>query len=215
MNKKCSGCPNVLKNIALLNCSKRRDKYHYSCLNFNREDYLELSKSIKDSWICPLCRSKEPKGDNNNTPVRTHATLTQESDECFSQNNITLRSKKSNCNCVSSEHIRDIIREELQNLVFCNKTILELSPSPQPLSVVDPAHHPLNFSLPFRSYSKLDHNNNIKLKFHEADYDNIIKELNSTDWEKNLKLELAFWNSDDIDDLIDLAMDPPTLPVYS
>ena len=121
---RCAGCPNTYKKVAFLNCSRCHDKYHYSCMNFNKEDYLSLSKSAKDSWVCPSCRCKEPRiGDNTNTPIRpTLATLSSSPNERFSDiDNVTLRQKmnteqysRKTCTCTTSDTIRDILRDELQ-----------------------------------------------------------------------------------------------------
>ena len=74
-DSKCAGCPNTYKHIAFLSCSRCHDKYHYSCVNFSKADYVGLTKSAKDGWVCPSCRGKEPKsGDNTNTPIRPIAT---------------------------------------------------------------------------------------------------------------------------------------------
>lgn len=120
--QKCAGCPNNPRGIALLQCSRCVDKYHYTCLNLTKESYQSLSKELKDKWICPTCRCKEPKlGDNTNTPVRSApaTVVTQILNEtlpspCF--DNVTHRSKlrsPANCDCISADTIRDIIREEL------------------------------------------------------------------------------------------------------
>lgn len=120
--QKCAGCPNNPKGIALLQCSRCVDKYHYTCLNLTKENYQNLSKELKDKWICPTCRCKEPKlGDNTNTPVRSApaAAVTQKQTETLSSpcfENVTHRSKlraTATCDCISADIIRDIIREDL------------------------------------------------------------------------------------------------------
>ncbi|VVC94349.1 unnamed protein product [Leptidea sinapis] len=210
MDKKCSGCPIVLKNIALLNCSKCRDEYHYSCdylnpLRYHGYALYAEAKNLREiTTILQLERMQHSlkrvlKFINNSTRniastcinnilivgdfnlgSLSWSKVPNEPHLIANPSNILHSLKQFNYLTNNKNRILD--------LVFCNKTILELSPSPQTLSVIDPAHPPLNFSLPFRSYSKLDHNNNIKLQFHKADYDNIIKELNSTDWDKILKV---------------------------
>ncbi|KAL4716157.1 hypothetical protein ACJJTC_013934 [Scirpophaga incertulas] len=120
MNR-CAGCPNVIKGVSLMQCCRCSDKYHHTCLNISKEKFITFTRDIKDSWICPSCRSKEPKsGDNSNTPVRTHTANTTVSPQ---YDNVTLRVKPrntSNCGCVSAETIRDIIREELDKK-FCSQ----------------------------------------------------------------------------------------------
>lgn len=110
-----------------MQCYRCSDKYHHSCLNFNKQDFNGFSKEYKDSWVCPACRCKEPKlSDNSNTPIRSSAT-SRESEEAaqlqpavaafeYSYDNVTLRTRprcSGACSCISADNIRDIIREEL------------------------------------------------------------------------------------------------------
>lgn len=110
--QKCAGCPELLKGIALLQCCRCVDKYHYSCINLTKENYQSLTKENKESWSCPSCRCKEPKKGNSNTPVRS----TPVAPTASKYENVTLRSKPSStstCSCPTAEIIREIIREEL------------------------------------------------------------------------------------------------------
>lgn len=128
MSQKC--CPNVLKGVNFLYCCRCPDKYHYSCINFTRDNFLNFTKEFKDTWVCPLCRSKEPKlGDNSNTPTRCSAPNSNNKyidNTALHYDNVTLRSKARSassvvgtttsaegCGCVTADIIRDIIREEL------------------------------------------------------------------------------------------------------
>lgn len=121
-DSKCAGCPNIYKNIAFLSCSRCQDNYHYSCVNYNKEDYLNLPRSAKDNWICPSCRCKEPKiGDNTNTPIRSTSGSSKSSPSDKYTENITLRTKsnivqqsKKTCTCTSLDSIREILRDELE-----------------------------------------------------------------------------------------------------
>lgn len=97
-------------------------------MNYSKDDFVGFSKDFKDNWVCPTCRCKEPKrGDNTNTPVRssgsTAPTRATSTDTSSHYDNVTLRSKprgagstncSSNCNCISADSIREIIREELK-----------------------------------------------------------------------------------------------------
>jgi hypothetical protein len=125
MNTKCAGCPNVLKGVNFLNCCKCPDKYHYSCMNFNKQDFSSFSKEFNETWVCPSCRCKEPKrGDNTNTPISTPVLSSKGKsvDTTAPQHdNVTLRPKQrasetaktSSCGCLTPDTIRDIIRQEL------------------------------------------------------------------------------------------------------
>ncbi|KAL4702258.1 hypothetical protein ACJJTC_002853 [Scirpophaga incertulas] len=132
MSVKCAGCPNGIKGENFMVCSRCPDRYHYTCLNLTKHDFVNFTKEFKDTWVCPSCRSKEPKrGDNSNTPVRGSApaptTLTKavNSADHNDNANVTLRSKtrttstanvavsSKSCSCMTPEILREIIREEL------------------------------------------------------------------------------------------------------
>ncbi|KAL4708651.1 hypothetical protein ACJJTC_008177 [Scirpophaga incertulas] len=125
-------CPNGIKGENFMVCSRCPDRYHYTCLNLTKHDFVNFTKEFKDTWVCPSCRSKEPKrGDNSNTPVRCTApaptTLSKavNSADHNDNANVTLRSKtrttstaivaasSKSCSCMTPEILREIIREEL------------------------------------------------------------------------------------------------------
>ncbi|KOB75987.1 Neurabin-1 [Operophtera brumata] len=67
-----AGCCDELDETSCLFCCLCTDYYHHTCMNLSDEQFLGVSKEFKDSWVCPSCRSCEPKrGDNSNTPVRS------------------------------------------------------------------------------------------------------------------------------------------------
>ncbi|KAI5651332.1 hypothetical protein NE865_00576 [Phthorimaea operculella] len=50
---------------------KCRENYDLTCANVSeRRFHSTLTGEHRMNWICPLCRSEVPKGDNSNTPVR-------------------------------------------------------------------------------------------------------------------------------------------------
>lgn len=114
MSNNCAGCPNQHKGSLFLQCCRCEDKYHHTCVNFSKEHFLSLTKEYKDAWVCPTCRSKEPRfGDNSNTPIRAAAAAAIASPQC---ENVTQRLKprgKVTCDSLSADTIREIIREEL------------------------------------------------------------------------------------------------------
>lgn len=122
----CAGCRNQVKGLNFLECCRCADKYHHTCLNFNKQDFSGFSKDFKATWVCPACRCKEPKpGDNSNTPIRctsnppqklvTSAALVSTPPQAPNLDFVTQRVRPSSCkcSCISAESIRDIIREEL------------------------------------------------------------------------------------------------------
>lgn len=124
VNNKCAGCTNKLDSSRVLQCSQCNDKYHHECLNITEKKYKNFDEAYKANWVCPSCRSKVPKSDNSNTPVRSTA-LTSSSQL---HENITMRTKpkssSGSCNCISAESIREIIREELRSAL--ESQILEI-----------------------------------------------------------------------------------------
>lgn len=119
----CAACPNILKNVDFLQCSRCKGQYHYTCMNFSASDYEGFSSDFKAAWVCLTCRCKEPKtGNNCNTPVRPAPTS-----QSHHYDNVTLRVKQSGatvaeniahgCSCLKATEIRKIIREELHQII--------------------------------------------------------------------------------------------------
>lgn len=78
-------------------------------------------------------------------------------------------------------------RNNILDLVLSNINIARLTVSCNPLSMVDPAHPPLEFSIPFHPVDTLPLNNNIRFCFFKADYVRIVKDLNDTPWDEKLR----------------------------
>lgn len=68
-----------------MECSKCGCRYHFACVNIPEQ--RKISDNFKSEWLCPDCKSKQPKTGNSNTPVRPSAP----SDD--SNSNVTLRSQ--------------------------------------------------------------------------------------------------------------------------
>lgn len=126
----CAGCPNKLDDSPFLQCMLCGDKYHLLCTSFSIADYNDMSVQFKNAWTCDMCRSKEPKKGNSNTPIRS--TL-------YESSNVTLRSKPQSMSAggtsLTASDVRVIIREELseifaakfqelQNMVSCFESSL-------------------------------------------------------------------------------------------
>ncbi|KAM3957831.1 LOW QUALITY PROTEIN: uncharacterized protein ACR2FA_008176 [Aphomia sociella] len=66
----CAGC---LKSIEerYLCCGSCKQFYDLVCANVSEQRFFNtLTPEHKESWRCVLCKSKQPKGDNSNTPIR-------------------------------------------------------------------------------------------------------------------------------------------------
>lgn len=116
-DKQCAACLMKSKDTPLMHCSRCTEFYHHTCLNITLKDYQAMSEEYKSTWICVHCRSKERKGGNNSdTPVRAGGLPPSVSPQ---PEYVTQRKKpraSADCSCLSAGSIRDIIREELQNL---------------------------------------------------------------------------------------------------
>lgn len=120
----CAGCKSPVGQ-SHMKCSGCKQKFDILCAGFTESNYKKLSKSQKNVWVCLNCRSKIPRGDNSNTPVRQAPALDSRdfiSGEISPTGNVTMRTKVRLENTSSleqdtnttSEVIRKIIREEIQ-----------------------------------------------------------------------------------------------------
>ncbi|XP_063821215.1 uncharacterized protein LOC135071354 [Ostrinia nubilalis] len=99
----------------------KRLKYHLGCVNIQKS-LKELTEEYKSGFTCPCCRSKLPKSDNTNTPIRSSGQQASECDlgELSSENVNYRRGTKplqKNTTSVTTENIRQIIKEELENVL--------------------------------------------------------------------------------------------------
>lgn len=120
----CTGCKKTFEGLDFMECCRCKNKYHYACINYTLRKFSNLSNTVKANWICPSCRCNEPKSCGNSiTPVRPSTAASKSDCE-----NITQRSKASRsatqCTCISSESIREIIREELRDAL--NSQLVEI-----------------------------------------------------------------------------------------
>lgn len=68
----CSGCNNIIEDKRYLTCRGCEQNYDLICANVSENRfYNTLTKEHRDAWRCVLCKSKQPKTDNSNTPVRS------------------------------------------------------------------------------------------------------------------------------------------------
>lgn len=69
----CAGCRNEITDRRHLKCVLCNGIYDLDCANVSEKRfYNTMSPESKALWKCPLCRSKEPKGDRNNSPIRPY-----------------------------------------------------------------------------------------------------------------------------------------------
>lgn len=70
------------------------------------------------------------------------------------------------------------------DLLLTNVRVTDLLENKSPLSIIDPLHPPLQFSISLSPSIHLPANNNVRLCFHKANYEKIISELNKVCWEE-------------------------------
>lgn len=68
---KCGGCLKPIEGKQYLRCALCALNYDLSCANVSEQRFLNtMTREHKKNWKCMLCKSKQPKGDNSNTPIR-------------------------------------------------------------------------------------------------------------------------------------------------
>ncbi|KAL4720231.1 hypothetical protein ACJJTC_005808 [Scirpophaga incertulas] len=71
--KSCSGCLQVIKNRQFLSCCTCGGYYDIQCANVSENRFRNtLTGEHRLNWKCAACISREPRGDNSDTPVRGH-----------------------------------------------------------------------------------------------------------------------------------------------
>ncbi|CAK1601133.1 unnamed protein product [Parnassius mnemosyne] len=120
----CVACLNEIhNNSGRIDCARCKQYYHNLCINISDKNLKKMSDTQKASWQCPNCPSKQPRGDNTNTPVKQ--TASSSSSGTASSNVTTRKATKaagessipqvlSSGALTSSAEIRDIINEALR-----------------------------------------------------------------------------------------------------
>lgn len=115
----CCDRPTPSSNTII--CQSCKYKYHLNCVNINKS-LKDLTEEFKLKWICPCCRSKLPKSDNSNTPIRGSYQQTVDSDEI----NVNTRRGGQNekidyMQDAPIDVIRQVVREELEYILHSFK----------------------------------------------------------------------------------------------
>lgn len=98
-----------------MSCHGCKQTYDLLCANLSPQRFKKMSHNVKLKWKCLECKSKQPKQDNTNTPVRTahQFEIDEESDAYLSQdNNVTMRRNHS-ANTLITEEKLDILKCEI------------------------------------------------------------------------------------------------------
>lgn len=87
---KCHGCPQKIKNSQYMTCSVCSCTYDLFCANVSFTRYQIMEEDKKRTWKCTPCFSRQPQGNNTNTPVRNY-NINLEMDNA---ENVTIRKPK-------------------------------------------------------------------------------------------------------------------------
>ena len=116
----CSACQSPIEDHLYLKCRLCLLYYHTLCISISNKDFKNLTSDTKLKWSCPACRSKAPKNDNSNTPVRPILSPNSRSNVNVAKRGTTAVRASNDANicclpsCLSRSDIRDIIKDELR-----------------------------------------------------------------------------------------------------
>ncbi|KAF9822915.1 hypothetical protein SFRURICE_010444 [Spodoptera frugiperda] len=110
----CEACNTDIINNNCIKCTRCIKQYQKLCISFSDED-LQNEKTL-NNWLCPHCRSKQPKGNNSNTPIRP-STPRSTAEITF---NVTRRKGKQ------AREINEEIKEFKVSMNFLNNEFVKL-----------------------------------------------------------------------------------------
>lgn len=98
MALKCGGCFKVPQGREYLTCMICKAIYDLDCANVaSKRFYNTMTAQHKKEWKCQLCKCKQPKTCNVNTPVRNPEPNDRQDEE----QNVTLRTKNNKSSSLS------------------------------------------------------------------------------------------------------------------
>lgn len=123
----CSGCKKILPKKEHIICATCKLGYDLLCANLSSKRFSSMDTNSKNKWNCFECRSKVPKCDNSNTPIRTTSRAVASDEECILEqeedSNVTKRikpqySKSENSDSyVTEDKLRRIINQETTEII--------------------------------------------------------------------------------------------------
>lgn len=121
--KNCAACNKKLKDGDYLECVRCVEVYHYPCLNFSSEEAVRIKNDTKFKWMCPNCRSKQPKGDNSNklvgpsTPTGMADTFNVTRRKAQSKLDAEQTYNTATSDYVTRSDIQTVVRDELRSIM--------------------------------------------------------------------------------------------------
>lgn len=147
----CAGCRQDIIDRRFLKCSICLQSYYLDCANVSDQRFNNtLTEEHKKSWKCQLCRSKEPKTDNKNTPIRSYYNTEKYETLCNQQTstvdqNVTIRKKVpryteenstiSYDNVTNSPHGNTLISETQKSQTIKDTIIISLEKNYEQVTV--------------------------------------------------------------------------------
>lgn len=133
-NGACAGCNNKITNRLFMSCCLCKLKYDIGCLNISEKLFQLMDRDRKATWTCQACKNRQPRSDNQNTPIRgameTVLTGTEEQRKSPEHYNVTLRNKPvqstshkvTSSSPVTIEDISELIDRKLSptSTIICN-----------------------------------------------------------------------------------------------
>lgn len=127
MSPVCSACRGKIAQDDSLACYQCKERYHYACVGIATQ---QPSAGLKNRWVCPKCKSKEPKQGNLGTPVRpigdgqisqgdsANVTMRNKNRNTTLDSNISPQTEKNcKCSCSDINTLREIIKSEIRSTI--------------------------------------------------------------------------------------------------
>ncbi|XP_072934928.1 uncharacterized protein [Epargyreus clarus] len=125
--KTCSGCQNALPRKEYMICATCNLGYDLLCANITSKRFHLMDQERKTNWTCQECRSKQPKSDNSNTPLRAmNRPVTKDDDirqSTGEERNVTIRTKKQSSkpegdeSYVTEDRLQAIFKQEITETI--------------------------------------------------------------------------------------------------
>ncbi|CAK1599947.1 unnamed protein product [Parnassius mnemosyne] len=125
----CGACRALISDKRYMTCLGCKQKYDLQCANISPQRYRALNDENKRNWRCLECKSKIPKKDNTNTPIRpSHQTESAVLDNADNLN-VTLRKKSDLAfDYITEKKLKDVLEAERQELrIVIQSSLKELS----------------------------------------------------------------------------------------
>ncbi|KOB65231.1 Zinc finger DNA binding protein [Operophtera brumata] len=113
----CAACALVIDTVEQLKCGICALRFHFECGISTSKKFEEISPAYRSTWVCPTCHSKQPRGDNSNTPIRGNCTVASDGD---STANVTMRRKNNSAvtqGPLTLENVKELMQKSSDDLL--------------------------------------------------------------------------------------------------